>query len=143
MINAIIDGIGCALYNAFPTTNIYKDTVYQGISEPAFLISLINDDTYERLGGYKKHYRTFQVVYLGDDADGIRAVASVLPYALADIDVVVGAGKTQKRHGTNIKCVPGDGHTLTCTVDYVMYGKETETSGPLMMTLTQTQEAQS
>ena len=112
------DGIIIALNAAYPDAPIFSDTAPQDVIDGSFNVVFVNAREREKLGTYRVHSATFDVVYYADHGnvtDDVLRVSTDLPLLLETITAPSGA----KAHPEGeIQPVLNDDDTLHCLVTY-------------------------
>lgn len=112
------DGIILALKRAYPNAVIRSDKTLQNVNDGEFNVVYVTSREPEKLGNYRLHNVTFDVIYYADQnnaTDDMLRVATDLPLLLETITTPSGA----KVHPTgDIEPAPQDDGTLHTIVRY-------------------------
>ena len=115
------DGIIMALHKAYPTAPVFSYTEDQDVTDGSFNVVFVNARGREKLGNFRTHLATFDVIYYADRnnvTDDILRVSTDLPLLLETITAPSGA----KAHPEGeIQPTKQDDDTLHCVVTYA-YG---------------------
>ena len=113
------DGIIMSLHKAYPTAAIFSDTAPQDVVDGSFNVVLVDVREREKLGDYRTHRATFDVIYYADHSnvtDDMLRVSTDLPLILETITTPSGA----KVHPDgDVAPAPQDDDTLHCVVTYM------------------------
>lgn len=109
--NLILDGISLALRAAFPESQIYTESVKQGLSPPAFILQLANAGREAQPAGRWQCQSSFDIVYFPKPSLGERAECYDAAARLFDVlEVIALPGEPpRKLRGSNMSFHVEDG----------------------------------
>lgn len=78
MINLIINGITKTLFNTFGNRyKIYVENIKQGLQEPCFIVSSIENSIKPFLGKRAKLTNSYQIIYIPKESDKIKEMNEI------------------------------------------------------------------
>jgi hypothetical protein len=130
MINKIIDGISVAIDSEFgDLSEIYTESIEQGLTEPCFSILCLNPTIEQFLG--KRYFRTnqFCIHYFPSSNEKQSECFSVLEKLMTALEIITVDGDLCR--GTDMHGEVVD-NVLSFFVNYDMYVYKKETAEPVM-----------